>query len=314
MPISIHLFLQTLGPIFDVRSPAEFIQGHIPGAHSLPIFSNAERAEVGTLYKQKGKEAAVMHGLDIVGPKLRNFVTKAKEIAGFERNIRLYCWRGGMRSSSMAWLMETAGFHCKVLSGGYKSFRNWALEQFHKKYLLTILDGLTGSGKTDYLQSLTQQGEQVIDLELIANHRGSSFGHLGMDQQPSNEHFENILAYQLSQYNKKKPIWVENESRTVGKCHIPQQFKQQMCEAPKIWLESPKEKRIQLLLSTYGNYPKDELISATKRLVKKLGAVRTQEIVNCITQEKIETAISLLLDYYDKTYLYSNRDQPSALC
>lgn len=299
-----HTFLQITNPIFDVRSPAEFLQGHIPGAHSLPIFSNEERALVGTVYKQEGKEAAVSLGLDLVGPKLRSFVTQAKYIAGSKANIRVYCWRGGMRSSSMAWLLETAGFTCQVLSGGYKTFRRWTLDQFQKSYYLIILDGLTGSGKTEQLQALAKKGEQVIDLENIAKHRGSSFGHLGLAIQPSSEQFENILAYQLSRYDPLVPIWIENESRTIGKCYIPQKFKQQMTNASKVWVESTKEDRTRRLILEYGSYPADELIVATRRLVKKLGGVRTEQIVGCIERGEVEEAVILMLEYYDKAYLH----------
>jgi len=285
-----------------VRSPAEFLQGHIPGAYSLPIFSNEERAQVGTLYKQKGKESAILLGLDLVGPKLRRFVEQTKEIAGTEKTIRLYCWRGGMRSGSMGWLLETAGFSCSLLSGGYKTFRHWTLNQFQKEYRLKILDGFTGSGKTEHLHTLRLQGEQVIDLEDIAQHRGSSFGHLAFTRQPSCEHFENTLAYQLSQYAPSVPIWIENESRAIGKCRIPQHLWEQMINSPKIWLESSKKDRIQRLMASYGHYPPQELVTATQRLVKKLGAVRTKQITTCIECGDIEQAIILMMEYYDKAY------------
>ena len=304
MHIDIDPFLKLTTPLFDVRSPAEFSQGHIPGAYSLPIFTNEERARVGTLYKQEGKETAILLGLDLVGPKLRSFVDQVKNIVGEEKNIRIYCWRGGMRSGSMGWLLETSGFSCSILSRGYKSFRNYALNLFKHTYVLKILDGLTGSGKTEKLHSLKLLGEQVIDLEALADHRGSSFGHICSLEQPTCEHFENLVAYELFQFNPKLPIWIENESRCIGKCAIPQDLWQQMRIAEKFWLESSNEERIHRLLQTYGKFPQQELIEASQRLSKKLGGVRTKQIIESIQSGNLESALVSLLDYYDRAYMH----------
>ena len=302
---NIETFLQHNCPLFDVRSPSEFMQGHIPGAHSFPLFTDEERAQIGTLYKREGKEAAVKLGLRCVGPKLAEFVEKAEKLADSSKTFRLYCWRGGMRSSSMAWLLETAGFKSLLLQGGYKTFRKWVLQRFTCTYPFVILGGFTGSGKTERLHQLKQAEEQVIDLEQLANHRGSSFGHLGNLQQPSVEQFENLLAWDLSQCSLARPIWLEDESRLIGRCCIPEGIWKSMRTAPFVWLQISREERLQRLCESYENYPPDLLIQATLRLKKKLGEEKTKQIIQHIEKKEYANACSKLLDYYDRTYAYS---------
>ncbi len=298
-------FLDQNSPLLDVRSPSEFLHGHIPGALSFPLFSDSERAEIGTLYKQEGKDIAVKRGLHFVSPKLSSFIEEAERLTGSSKTLRLYCARGGMRSSSMAWLLQTAGFNCTLLVDGYKAFRRWALEQFEVQYPFFVLGGLTGSGKTDLLIELQNQGEQIIDLEDIANHKGSSFGHLGCLSQPSSEHFENILATKLSIRSKESPLWIEDESRMIGTCYMPEGLWKQMRVAPFLWIDSPKKDRIARLLSGYGNYNSIDMINSTQRLLKRLGAVKTNQIIQFIEKGELEAAIDGVLDYYDQTYLYS---------
>lgn len=302
-------FINHTHPILDVRSPCEFLHAHIPGALSFPLFSDEERVAVGTLYKKQGRDAAVKLGLRFVGPNLTSFVEKAENLAPADKKLYIYCARGGMRSSSLAWLLETAGFKCILLKGGYKAFRNWALTQFERKYQLQVLGGLTGCGKTEYLQKLATEGEQVINLEAIANHRGSSYGHLGLPQQPTTEQFENILAIQLSRLNPNIACWIEDESRTIGKCPIPCSLRNQMMQAPLVWMECPKKDRIQRLLRIYGTHAPEEILEATQRLEKKLGLVRTKEVIEAVKAHEMEKAISIVLDYYDQTYLYSCQRQ-----
>ena len=209
--------------IIDVRSPKEFSQGHIPGAYNLPLFSNEERALVGTCYKQKGKEPAIKLGLEIVGPKMASFIEDARKISP-NKQMLVHCWRGGMRSSSMAWLLELTGFDVSILKGGYKAYRNFALAIFNEDYKLKILGGKTGSGKTQLLHQMNKLGIQIIDLEAIAHHKGSAFGKIGHDAQPTSEQFENNLAMALQTLNAKKEIWLEDESKGIGKCFIPMNF------------------------------------------------------------------------------------------
>jgi tRNA 2-selenouridine synthase len=309
--MNLELFLKQPFLLLDVRSPSEFLGGHIPGATSFPLFSDEERAIIGTLYKKEGKEAAVKKGLQFAGPKLCAFIEQAESLAGSSKNIRLYCARGGMRSSSLAWLLKTAGFNTAVLSGGYKIFRRWVLERFSQKYPLQVLGGFTGSGKTDFLLKLKKMGEQVIDLEEIAKHKGSSFGQLEKRKQPSTEHFENTVAWELYSYNLEKPIWIEDESQMIGTCHIPKDLWTQMTEAPFFWMQNSKEERVKRLIQSYGHYPLEDLIASVKRLTKKLGLQKAESICKAIQEGEMEIAVAAILEYYDQAYTYSCQKKTS---
>lgn len=301
----INEFLRCPSPLLDVRSPSEFIQGHIPGAISFPLFTDCERAQIGTVYKQQGKDAAVKLGLHFVGPKLSSYIERAENLAPLQKHLRLYCSRGGMRSSSLAWLLQTAGFCTTLLIGGYKKYRRWTLDQFRKNYSFIVLGGLTGSGKTELLQVLENSGEQIIDLEKLAEHKGSSFGHLGNPQQPSTEHFENLLAYQLSTRNIDQQIWIEDESRMIGNCYLPSDLWKQMSQSFTLCIECTREERISRLVKTYGIHAREELVQSTHRLMKKLGAVRTKQAIQYILNNELEKAVSIVLEYYDQTYAHS---------
>lgn len=296
-------FLQMPGVIFDVRSPGEFTQGRIPGALNLPLFSDAERASIGTAYKHQGKDQAVELGLQLVGPKMYDFVSIAKQHAP-EGTAKVHCWRGGMRSAAMAWLLKFAGIRTVVLKGGYKVFRTWSLERFSQPYSFIVLGGMTGSGKTQVLESLQAAGEQVLNLESAANHRGSSYGMLGMPPQPSTEQFENEIAFRLAAFDQGRPIWIEDESRQIGTCHIPAALYKQMRQAPVIFMDVPLEERLQRLVKEYGNAPQEQLIAATQRISKHLGGLRTKQIIEAGQQNRLHDAISLVLQYYDAAYDY----------
>ena len=194
--------------MLDVRSPGEFARGHIPGAHNLPLFSDEERAAVGTLYKHQGRRAAVRHGLELVGSRL---VPLAEQAAALARgaNLRVHCWRGGLRSSSTAWLLDTYDLPCTLLDGGYKSFRRWLRQALAQPQPVVLLGGHTGSGKTEVLHALRVAGAQVLDLEGLAHHRGSSFGGLGQPRQPTTEQFENDIAMALQAVSPQRVLWVE---------------------------------------------------------------------------------------------------------
>ncbi len=305
MPLTLATdeFLHAPGIMLDVRSPAEYQHGHIPGAISFPLFTNEERASVGTCYKQQGRDAAVELGLELVGPKLAQFVVRAKELAP-DRTLRIHCWRGGMRSSSVAWLMETAGFQVTLLNKGYKGFRQWVRSTLAVSKPIITLGGMTGTGKTSILYALAEEGEQILDLEKYANHRGSSYGNLGLPPQPSTEQFENLIALQWAELRSDRPIWVEAESRMVGTCRVPDELFVQMMAAPIMQIERPRSERIALLLKDYGMVDRDQLITATQRLQKRLGGDRTRAAVDLIVEGNLAAAIEIVLDYYDKTYLY----------
>jgi tRNA 2-selenouridine synthase len=299
-------------PIADVRTPAEFDHGHIPQAHNLPIFTNEERVQVGTTYKQIGREEAILLGFEFTGPKWGDFIKEALTFSP-EKKIALHCWRGGMRSGAMAWALNLYGFEVYLLEGGYKSYRRWALELFSQAFKLLILGGMTGSGKTQILHAMKNSGEQMIDLEDLAQHQGSSYGSMGTLIQPSQEQFENNLAYQLSKINKDKPLWLEDESRTVGKRSIPNPLWDQMRKAPVIKLNITLEERIRFLTQEYGKLDPNFLIECTQRIGKRLGPEQTRDAILAIQENRMADFIRLVLVYYDKTYKtgQSMRKEPS---
>lgn len=307
-----HLFSDAL--LIDVRSPAEFAKGHIPGAVHLPLFSDREREEVGTLYKSKGKAIATRKGIEFTSVKLPQFVNTVDQwTEGMEQKIRLYCWRGGMRSGSMAWLLQTAGYQAELLDGGYKAFRKWGSSFFRAEWNLRILTGYTGSGKTEVLQELKALGAQVIDLEGLAAHRGSSFGGLGKEAQPSTEHFQNLLIEALTQMDPELPLWLEDESIRIGQCHLPDLFFDQMKGSRWVRIERPRESRIGHLVDLYGSSETIELEQAIRRLEKRLGADRMQESLQHLEKGDLKRTASLLLDYYDKSYELSMKKRDTVL-
>ena len=310
--LDVNAFLAAEGPIVDVRSPGEFEQGHIPAAANLPLFSDQERAELGTAYKQQGRQVAVQLGLKLVGPKLPDLAQALLELAEAGKTLRLYCWRGGMRSGSMAWLASTLELPVLLLQGGYKAYRRWVLETFEQPWPLLVLGGRTGTGKTDLLLALRQRGEAVVDLEGLANHRGSSFGGLGLPPQPSTEHYENLLAASLTASAGQAPIWLEAESAQVGRCRIPAGLWRQMGEAPAVEIQRPMAERVEQLVSVYGNQGEEPLRLATERIARRLGPQRTATALGAIASQDWAAACRQMLDYYDRCYdnELSRRDKP----
>ncbi len=296
-------FLQGTAILLDTRSPGEFAAGHIPGAISFPLFTDDERAQVGTCYKQVGPEAAIELGLELIGPKMVGFVRQAKQLAP-ERHVRLHCWRGGMRSSSMAWLLETAGLQVDRLEGGYKAFRRWCRSSLATPKPIVTLGGMTGTGKTNLLYELAAKGEQILDLEGIASHRGSSYGALGLPPQPSQEQFDNDLAIAWNALAPDRRIWIEAESRRIGLCRMPDELFLPMQAAPVIQVERSIAERVAILEAVYGDLDPASLIDATERITKRLGGQQAKLAIDSIQSGDLKPAIAIALDYYDKTYLY----------
>ncbi|MDX2283944.1 MAG: tRNA 2-selenouridine(34) synthase MnmH [Bacteroidia bacterium] len=305
--LGIEAFLQESGQgpglMVDVRSPGEYQRGHIPGAVSIPLFDDAERAIIGTLYKQQGREAAVMKGLELVGPKMAGFVRQAQRQAPAPR-LWVHCWRGGMRSESMAWLWKTAGFSVATLTGGYKAYRRYVLEQLGQPLQLVVLGGYTGSGKTAILHALAGQGEQVLDLEALAHHKGSAFGALGQAPQPTVEHFENLLHHALARLDLARRIWVEDESHSIGRVYIPHPFWQQMRAAPLLLVELPKALRIRRLVEEYAAFGPELLEQSLLKISRRLGGLHLQRALDALRAAQYDETASITLDYYDKAYAH----------
>lgn len=339
--------------LLDVRSPAEYKHAHIPGAISLPLFSDEERKVVGTTYKQVSRQAAIKIGLDYFGPKMRGMV---EEVEGLIRNkqqamsknadcqlpiansVFVYCWRGGMRSGAVAWLLNLYGFDVTVLAGGYKAFRNHVLKTFEQPYAFKILGGYTGSGKTEVLQQLKQQGEKVICLESIASHKGSAFGNINMPPQPTQEMFENLLSCELRAVSHEQssssgvngepetttndkpptpnsPFWLEDESQRIGTVNLPGALWQTMRTSPVYFLEIPFEERLKHITEEYSQCSKEKLAGAIERIQKRLGGLETKNALRFLEEDNYTECFRILLQYYDKHYLKGlhNREALSAL-
>lgn len=287
--------------LIDVRAPLEYEKGHIVEAYNVPLFTNEERAEIGTLYKKIGKDQAVKKGLEFVGPKMTVFIERVKEISE-GRPVYVYCWRGGMRSESFTWLLNTAGIPAKKIIGGYKGIKSEMRKVFDQDILLRVIGGLTGSGKTDYLKHMEDIGYQVLDLEGLANHKGSAFGHINELDQPSTEQFENNIFSEWREFDFSRPILVEDESSKVGDAHVPPIIFSKMKEAPLIVINVPNSKRIERLIRDYTDTDKDIIIKACDSIQRKLGGQNHKEIVEAVLSDNLEKACDMLLVYYDKLY------------
>jgi len=328
-------------PVIDVRSPGEYKHAHIPGAYSLPLFTDEERAVVGTTYKQESREKAIKIGLNYFGPKMRRMVEEVESIVNSHESIvtksapnttdyrlptnnsiLVYCWRGGLRSGAVSWLLDLYGFKVYTLTGGYKKFRNYALDSFKKEYKFKILGGYTGSGKTEVLKELVRKGETIIDLEDIAKHKGSAFGNIGMPKQPTQEMFENLLSLELRALNhehNKEPsissIWLEDESQRIGLVNVPNNLWKTMRCSPVYFLDIPFEERLKHITEEYGRLDKEKMIDAIGRIRERLGGMEAKNAINQLESNNTIESFRILLKYYDKWYLKGlhNRENINSL-
>ena len=302
-------FRESKGLLIDVRSPDEYYKGHMPNSINIPLFNNEERSIVGKDYKVNGKETATIKGLDIVEAKLDNLISEfvLAEKNYFNKhlnNFKIYCARGGMRSQSIFWLLNKLNYSTILLSGGYKQYRRKVLDNFNKNIKIKLIGGKTGSGKTKILNILKNNNYQIIDLEYLANHRGSTFGSLGMDEQPTNEQFENLIEDELYKFDLNKEIFIEAESANIGRCRIPYELFKRMKDSPRIEIKKCEKDRINELVKTYSVYPKEELIESIIRIKKRLGPQRTELAIKSVKNEKWDNVCKAVLDYYDKCYDY----------
>jgi tRNA 2-selenouridine synthase len=313
--------------VLDVRSPGEYKHAHIPGAYSLPLFTDEERKIVGTAYKQESREQAIKIGLDFFGVKMRKMVEEAEALNN--KTVLVHCWRGGMRSAGVAWLLDLYGVKVYTLIGGYKKFRSYVLETFNLPFQFNILGGYTGSGKTELLKTLKEQGEIIIDLEGIASHKGSAFGNIGLPEQPGQEMFENLLSCQLRgdgcQPNSQYPttgtrqltptIWLEDESQRIGQVNIPHELWKKMRQSPVYFLDIPFEERLKHIVQEYGELDLKKVTDAIDRISKKLGNLNAKTAILLLKEGKITESFDILLKYYDKHYFKSlhNREGINSL-
>lgn len=286
----------------DVRSENEFSKAHIRGAVNIPILNNEERIAVGTCYKEKGRIAAVRLGLELVGPRFKTIFDQLTELYALEKPLIFYCWRGGLRSQITSSLMHWAGEEVYILEGGYKSYRNWVFQQLEKKYPFVVLSGCTGAGKTQILLTLKEQGLQILDLEGLAHHKGSVLGGIGQLEQPSTEQFENLIAQELCQFEAHWPIVIENESRRIGTCILPDTIWKNMQEVRAIEVVVDVDTRIRRLHTEYAHLPIDQLKEQTAKLSKRLGGQHEKQAQLALDSSDFETWIRILLVYYDKAY------------
>lgn len=288
-------------PIIDVRSPSEFSAGHIPASVNMPMFDNGERAKVGTIYKQIGRKEAMLEGLRIVGPKMADFVERASMLAT-DQKLGVYCWRGGMRSGSIAKLLSMAGFEVEVIEGGYKGYRNFTFAVLRMPWKFHVITGSTGSGKTEILHAMSEMGEQVLDLEGLANHKGSAFGGLMQPNQPSTEHMQNLIVEKLLDMDITRRIWVEDESPNIGSVFLDRDFWNYIHTSPLYRVERSKAVRIRRLADEYGAADRSEVVERVKKIHKKLGGLATREAIESVENGDAFQATELLLQYYDKAY------------
>ena len=302
--ISDFLTLRQQLPVVDVRSQGEYAEGHIQNAINLPVLNNEERVAVGTDYKQKGQKEAIKTGFRLVGPRLEGIVQEAERISS-GKELLVHCWRGGMRSNNFCQFVGMAGVKTRSLTGGYKAYRQMALDSFKKNFQLILLTGCTGSGKSEVLRALKDQGAQILDLEKLASHKGSAFGHLLMDPQPTTEQFQNDLFEEILKLDLSKPIWVEDESIAIGRIFLPNDFWQTMMKSPLVKMEVSREVRVQRLVKEYGGADKDEFLSIMGKITKKLGGQHYNAAKEKLQQGDMASTIDILLNYYDKAYLSS---------
>ncbi|MCL3779365.1 tRNA 2-selenouridine(34) synthase MnmH [Prolixibacteraceae bacterium JC049] len=301
--IESYLGTEEKSPLIDVRSPGEYEKGHIPGAINIPLFTNDERAHVGTVYKQKSKEKAIELGYEYVNPKLQWFIDESRKVAP-SGNIVIHCWRGGMRSHSFAQHLADNGFsNVGVITGGYKAYRKYILSQFERPMKLRIIGGYTGSGKTYILKELQKMGKQVIDLEGLAHHKGSAFGAIGESPQPTVEQFENDLYEKLHLLNTHQDIWLEDESHSIGGVKIPMGLFSQMRQQQLFFLNIPKEERAKHLVTEYTHCNNQCLIDSINRISKRLGGQNVKEAIELIDKGNYQKVAMIALQYYDKSYV-----------
>lgn len=297
--------------LIDVRSPSEFRNFSIPDSINIPFFDDAERAEIGTLYKQVSVEAAKARGLEIISAKLPAFVQQFKQIEG---NKTVFCWRGGMRSRTTATLLSLMDVHVSRLEGGIREYRRWVinqLEQPEAPFEAYVLNGLTGTGKTRILKALEKQGYPVIDLEGMANHKGSIFGHIGVE--PNNQKkFDSLFVKQFRELEKSPFVLFEAESARIGKVVIPNWVTELKANSLQLIIDMPMEERIKEIIEDYRPVEyQAECIAAFQRIKTRMPQDVSKQIEMDLETGEFDSAVRLLLEYYyDSRYKHTGLQYP----
>ena len=285
----------------DVRCPREFLKGHFADAINIPIFSNSEYEKLGTLYRHKGQAPAIKLGEEYANQSTKKILSKISEINN--QNFIVYCARGGMRSKGMQEILNQSGYLSHRIDRGYKAIRNYTLSTFTEKRDVIILAGSTGTGKTQILQEMKGQGSNVIDLEAIANHRGSAFGDLGLNEQPTQQQFENNLSMEWIDTDPTSPVFIESESRKIGRVVIPEDIWSQMGSGHYLKIKMGIDRRIKNLLKEYGDHKKNDLKKRVDRISTRLGGAEAKEAINFLDRADLSSFCRLLLKkYYDTMY------------
>lgn len=300
--------------LIDARTPLEFAEDHLPGAINVPILTNPERVEIGTLYKQQGPQIARERGLELTCHRFPAVVKTIAEAAQ-GRPVLVYCWRGGLRSESVALLLEMTGYPVVKLQGGYKAFRTIVSSFFESVSLpvqLVVLHGMTGSGKTEFLLQLPRGKYTVIDLEGLARHRGSAFGSLGLAAQPPQKRFETLLWDAFRRAPVDRPIVLEGESQRIGRLTLPGNLHEVMAEGTKIWCEVSVATRVKRLAAEYAREEyRQPMVEALERIRKKLGGDAYNELLQRLEAWDVEgLAQGLIEQYYDKLYYRVRKWEP----
>ncbi len=291
-------------PVYvDVRSPGEYSHDHIPGSVNIPLFSDSERAEIGTIYRHAGQSEAIIRGTEIVSPRVGEFVSFVQKNRTCD--VIISCARGGMRSGSLAALLNSLGYPVKKLAGGYKGYRRYVIEEldsFVIKPRVFLLQGLTGTGKTEILKSITNS----VDLEGMAGHRSSVYGGIGLSQN-SQKRFESLLLKKLHELQNEDYMMFEAESRKIGNTHIPAEIFPQMRKGKAIRIVAPMKRRVDILFREYTpDYDKNQIIRITRSISGKIGKKNTDRLIELLENDDIRGFIQLLLEkYYDPLYEYS---------
>ncbi|WP_052464944.1 tRNA 2-selenouridine(34) synthase MnmH [Geoalkalibacter subterraneus] len=297
--------------LIDTRTPEEFAEATIPGAVNVPLFSNEERARVGTVYHREGAAAARLLSVDLVAPRIPALVREVMGLCGDDRSsVIVFCWRGGERSRAVATFLRLAGISARQLEGGHKAFRAYVRQYFERGQWgrLLVLRGLTGVGKTRFLLKLRDRGHPVIDLEGLANHRGSAFGALGCAPQPSQKMFEALLWDELRHVGLEGYALAEGESRHIGKCRLPAEVYASLQEETSLWLHASAEVRVKRLLEDYPAVEqcRDQFRGPIQALRRRLGGERVARLLALLDEGDWENlAGELMLYYYDPLYRHT---------